>query len=98
MRTDVKKTNARNFRVAALAIIWLCMAGQSYSATNEWTGAGDTDLWHDPANWSEGVPVAGQDVRIDAPDARTVIKNWFLKVLTRGYTPGATTEKQKYLS
>ncbi len=43
----------------------------AYSGTNVWTGAGATDLWHDPANWSAGVPQTGQDVRIDsAPNAR----------------------------
>ncbi len=42
-----------------------------YSVTNFWTGDGLTDSWHDGVNWSAGVPVAGQDVRIEtAPDPR----------------------------
>jgi hypothetical protein len=33
-------------------------------STNRWTGAGSTDLWHDPANWSAGVPRDGQAARL----------------------------------
>ncbi len=43
----------------------------TYSGTNIWTGVGATDAWHDPANWTAGVPQAGQDVLIDsAPNVR----------------------------
>ncbi len=42
-----------------------------YSGTNFWTGGGLTDTWDDGANWTAGVPVDGQHVRMeDAPDAR----------------------------
>ncbi len=34
----------------------------SYRGSNVWTGVGKTDLWHDSANWSAGVPQAGQVV------------------------------------
>lgn len=36
-----------------------------YSGTNFWTGNGQSDDWHDAANWSAGVPMAGQDVVMD---------------------------------
>ncbi|NLF22847.1 MAG: LamG domain-containing protein, partial [Lentisphaerae bacterium] len=43
-----------------------CMVTVTASAinTNLWTGAGGNDLWHNPANWSAGVPAAGQNVTI----------------------------------
>jgi hypothetical protein len=36
----------------------------SPGSTNRWTGAGGNDLWHNAANWSAGVPAAGQPVAI----------------------------------
>ncbi len=44
-------------------VLGLAWCGESLlSATRIWTGGGATDLWSDPANWSGGVPIAGDDV------------------------------------
>ncbi len=67
----------RKIAVGLVLAILLCLMGNvahvagADNGTNMWTGAGETDLWHDPANWTAGIPQAGQDVRIDsAPNVR----------------------------
>ena len=51
-------------RLGALALALLSAAG--VRAENAWTGGGDTTNWFDAANWSAGVPVAGQAVTVGA--------------------------------
>ena len=45
----------------------------SFVQTNEWTGAGLTDLWSDGNNWRSGVPTAGQHVAIIGPTDTVII-------------------------
>ncbi|NLE40980.1 MAG: hypothetical protein GX615_04000, partial [Lentisphaerae bacterium] len=44
------------------ALVLIACAPSAILAANTWTGTGD---WNTAANWSEGVPVAGQDVVIN---------------------------------
>ena len=44
------------------ALVLIACAPSAILAANTWTGTGD---WNTAANWSEGVPVAGQDVVVD---------------------------------
>ena len=51
-------------RLGALALALLSAA--DVRAENAWTDGGDTTNWFDAANWSAGVPVAGQAVTVGA--------------------------------
>lgn len=60
-------------------LIISCMfitAASLHSATIWWTGGGDGESWSDPANWSGGVPVSGDDVRLgNAGDTENPVAN-----------------------
>ena len=49
-------------KVTLQALALIACAPSAILAANTWTGTGD---WNTAANWSEGVPVAGQDVVVD---------------------------------
>lgn len=54
------QNEAGNTNVSAICEVTVT----GYSGVNSWTDMGATDLWSDPANWSAGVPLTGQDVEI----------------------------------
>ena len=50
------RTNRTSLAVGALVLSILLGVALPAQGANQWTGEGDTNLWTDPANWSEGVP------------------------------------------
>jgi hypothetical protein len=83
----------RNEAGNAITAMATCMVTVTASAinTNLWTGAGGNALWHNPANWSAGVPAAGQNVAIRTGSGTrltgpTPMLNSFVLGASRGLT------------
>lgn len=69
----------------------LLLSASAPGATRTWTGAGDSNLWSDAANWDSGVPVAGDDLVFPASETQNDLAGLSIHSLTVDGTQGAIT-------
>jgi hypothetical protein len=61
-------------RLFVMSLFALTAVTSASAATKTWTGAVN-DLWSEPGNWDLGIPVNGDDVRLNFSNLRTTSTN-----------------------